>query len=213
MSSLIFVTNDAEALVATDTLAVDENGMPAFWTSKAFPLPHLRMIVAGTGAAGFATLWAGVINDRMVVRDVENLDHHTPRMLRELWDGYKVEKNCQTSDVTTTIYHFGLTVTDDIRVYAYRSTSSFQSESLPVGAMATKPGCDTSWVSGLPDDIPRLMKMQREDQSKLPFSERVHIGGEMQVLRLSATGVQSFSMGRFSDFDEQNALMFAAVRR
>ena len=52
MSSLIFELNTDCINVATDTLATLPDGSPAVFSTKAMYLPHLRMIVAGTGVAG-----------------------------------------------------------------------------------------------------------------------------------------------------------------
>ena len=64
MSSLIFYTDEKQALVATDTLATYQDGAPSHFTTKAFPLPHLCMIIAGTGSAGFSDSWFHFINTR-----------------------------------------------------------------------------------------------------------------------------------------------------
>ncbi|MBD3698997.1 hypothetical protein IE994_02480 [Enterobacter hormaechei] len=53
MSSLIFYTDEAQALIVTDTLAVTDNGEPLSFVSKAGYIPQLRTIIAGTGAGGF----------------------------------------------------------------------------------------------------------------------------------------------------------------
>ena len=65
MSSLIFQTEEQQVFVATDTWAVTRDGMPITFTSKALILPHLRMIVAGTGSGGFLDQWFVYINSRM----------------------------------------------------------------------------------------------------------------------------------------------------
>lgn len=49
MSSLIFYTDEAQALIVTDTLAVTDNGEPLSFVSKAGYIPQLRTIIAGTG--------------------------------------------------------------------------------------------------------------------------------------------------------------------
>ena len=48
MSSLIFYTDREQALVATDSLAVDGSGAPHMFTSKAGYIPHLKTIIAVT---------------------------------------------------------------------------------------------------------------------------------------------------------------------
>lgn len=57
MSSLIFYTDSTQALVATDSLATNSDGEPFMFVTKAGYIPHLRTIIAGTGAGGFANQW------------------------------------------------------------------------------------------------------------------------------------------------------------
>jgi hypothetical protein len=80
MSSLIFHTEAEQVLVATDTLAVSGDGMPFMFTSKSFIVPHLRMIIAGTGSGGFCGKWFIQVNDRMILRGIDNLDFQSERL-------------------------------------------------------------------------------------------------------------------------------------
>src|ERR1035438_10826177 len=108
MSSIIFQTDENEALVATDTLATLLNGTPYRFTSKVLILPHLRMIMAGTGAAGFLDRWFVIINAEMIVRGIEHLNDHSPRYLNAIWSTYKHESiGIPDNPTTTTVYHFG----------------------------------------------------------------------------------------------------------
>src|SRR5262249_44062453 len=81
----IFYSDPEQVLVVTDTLSVSPDGSPLLFSSKAHYLPHLRTIVAGTGVAGFSGEWAMRANNRMVIRGIENLDHHTPAALQSFW--------------------------------------------------------------------------------------------------------------------------------
>ena len=68
----------------------------------------------------------------MIVRGIDNLDYHTPKILASLWQDYK--KEYSISDKFTTVYHFGFSEEDGlIHAYAYRSGSNFVSESLGYG--------------------------------------------------------------------------------
>jgi hypothetical protein len=69
MSSLIFHTELEQAVIATDTLAVSPGGRPFSLTSKAFHVPHLRMLIAGTGCGGFLDRWLCYLNSRMIIID------------------------------------------------------------------------------------------------------------------------------------------------
>jgi hypothetical protein len=82
--------------VATDTLATSPDGKPLKFTTKAFILPHLKMIIAGTGAGGFLGRWFVRINDGLIVRGIDNLDYHTPRDLASMWQRHKEEFPSQT---------------------------------------------------------------------------------------------------------------------
>jgi hypothetical protein len=64
MSSLIFFTDSEQALIATDTLAVSPDGQPLKFTTKAFALPHLRMVIAGTGAGASSDIYDDAVHLR-----------------------------------------------------------------------------------------------------------------------------------------------------
>ncbi|MCP4165919.1 MAG: hypothetical protein GY759_08500 [Chloroflexi bacterium] len=85
MSSLIFYIDTDQALIATDTLGVTPSGQPVMFSSKAIYLPHIRTIIAGTGAGSFSGDWAMMANNRMVLSGICNLDFHTPQILRDRW--------------------------------------------------------------------------------------------------------------------------------
>jgi hypothetical protein len=51
------------------------------FTTKAFVLPHLRMVIAGTGAGRFLGKWFIRLNDRIAVKDIDNLNYHAPLTL------------------------------------------------------------------------------------------------------------------------------------
>src|ERR1700677_4694446 len=120
MSSLIFHTEENQVLVATDTLAVSTDGQPFMFTTKAFVVPRLKMIIAGTGLHGFLGRWFVRINDALVVRGIDNLNYHTPGNLARMWSRDKQEFSLPDS-ATTTVYHFGFSeTTGSIRSLVYR---------------------------------------------------------------------------------------------
>jgi hypothetical protein len=201
MSSLIFYTEQEQALIATDTLAVSTDGRPISLTSKAFHLPHLRMVLAGTGCGGFLDRWLLQLNSRMIVPGIEALSVHTPSRLNTLWDAYQDEF---TSPIgrTTSVYHFGFSETSDsIKAYAYRSENGFASEDRPYG-IYVKPECSVPEPYKLPDDFRTMMDEQRKIQRQKPANERIHIGGQIVVHHLVRAGCSTFSTGCFEDFDD-----------
>lgn len=208
MSSLIFSTDEKQVFVATDTLAVTPSGEPFMFVSKAVHIPHLRTIIAGTGAGGFANQWALTVSTRMVLSGIENLDFHTPEALRSLWRQYQNEYEVSES-ITTTVYQFGISeATNRVVSFAYRSTSNFDSEALQYGT-GIKPECTVPEGDyNLIEIIPNLMEEQRNIQAKLPTESRLYIGGEIQALYLSAEGCNSFKIGEFKDFDATMRAIF-----
>ncbi len=207
MTSLIFHTEEKQVLVAMDTLATHLNGKPFMFTTKSFIVPHLRMMMCGTGTGGFLGTWLIQVNDRMVVRDIDHLDYHTPRVLASLWHGYKEECSI-TDDVTTTVYHFGFSQMDGlIHSYAYRSTNGFSSEPLGYGT-GVKPKCEVPEPFQLPDDIPKMMRQQREIQAACSKEERIYIGGEIQIFHLTEYGFNAYTLERFDDFDSDERAIY-----
>jgi hypothetical protein len=207
MSSLIFHTEAEQVLVATDTLAVSGDGMPFMFTSKSFIVPHLRMIIAGTGSGGFCGKWFIQVNDRMILRGIDNLDFHTPRNLSDLWVSHKHELSIP-NDLTTTIYHFGFSEEDRlIHAYAYRSLFDFKSERLEYG-IGVKPECGVPTNYNLPEDIKKMMRAQRHIQSQAPPEQRVYIGGEIQIHHLTKNGFNVYTLDKFEDFDADERAIY-----
>ena len=111
MSSLIFYTNKDQVFVATDTLATTTNGEPFMFTTKAFIVPHLRMLICGTGMGGVLGRWFVAINDKMIVRGIDNLNYHTPSILNNIWSDYKKEFSIE-ENITATVYLVGFSEED-----------------------------------------------------------------------------------------------------
>ena len=196
MSSLIFYTDQERALVVTDTLQV-KFGQPTNFTTKALYLPHLRLIVAGTGHGGFHDRWAHLVNFSAVARDVVDLNIGTPGGLRKLWA--RVDDDLKVR--TTTIYHFGVTTADQVVAYAYRSANDFRSEPLEPGT-GIKP--KASMPEGdLLEGIRAIMDEQRRLQEAAPAATRLYIGGEAIATYLTPAECRHWTLFRFSDADQQ----------
>lgn len=210
MSSLIFYTDPEQALVVTDTLAVTTDGAPFLFTSKAHYIPHLRLIVAGTGFGSFADDWCRTINTRMLVRGVENLHHHAPAMLRDQWAHVSNDPTFPEGR-TTTIYHFGISEeTERVVTFAYRSTEGFKGTRLPENGVGVKPECEVP-DGNLLDHLESMMMEQRRLQALAPDDRRIHIGGEAFAMHLTATSCTHSRLFRFKDFDDQVAQAFSSL--
>lgn len=127
---MIFYTEPDKILVAVDTLATNTDGIPAFFCQKASYIPHLKMIIAGTGAAGIANEWALQASTRMVLTGILNLVHHTTEELQKLWESKKKQLNIP-EHITTTVYYFGLSEADNtVKALLFgQRISSYQSQS------------------------------------------------------------------------------------
>lgn len=202
MSSFICYLGSDQIFLATDTLATAPGGEPLFLASKASYVPHLKTIIAGTGIAGFSNEWARRVERSGVVTGIENLDHHTPERLRQMWQQCQEEHELP-SDVTTTVYQFGLSEVDGSPCgYAYRSAEEFVSNELQFG-WYFKPACDIpSDEDDLSGIIEAMMREQRASQMKLPEHEQVFIGGECIAMHLTAKGCAIYSVFRFEDYAE-----------
>lgn len=206
MSSLIFWTDESQVLVATDTLATSRDGRPFKFSTKAFIVPHLRLIIAGTGAGGFLGRWFVRVNDGVVVRGVDHMNYHTPSILASVWPGFM--KEFSITDTTTTVYHFGFSEeTGLIRSFAYRSTNDFRSEPIGYG-LGRKPECTLPEDYQLPRDIRKMMDDQRTIQASEPKEKRIYIGGEIVVHHLSKSGFVTYTLDRFEDYANDEAAIY-----
>jgi hypothetical protein len=209
MSSLIFFSDENQAIVATDTLATKPEGNPLLFCSKAIHLPHLHTVIAGTGQGGFPAQWTMQVNDRMVLKGIDNLDFHTQEGLRDLWEKYSSVHQMPAGS-TTTVYQFGYCQeTDKMLTFAYRSINDFESELMPYGLCA-KPECSSpEGDCEIPKVFIEMMNEQREIQSVKSVEERIHIGGVINVLHLTKTGCSSYQLHQFSDYEKHKNQLFA----
>lgn len=196
MSSLLFYTNENDAIVATDTLLHYSVNTPPGYASKAISIPHIRMIIAGTGSALLFSRWVGLVNNQGFALDVDAVDAHAPQELQTLWS--ELNRHAPAlQDQTATIYHFG--ISDDSRKvhgFAYRSVSDFKSERLDYGLgvkpeLIDKAGID--WTS-FPACAPDIMRAQSRQEDGKPKG-RVYIGGTTEVTHLTKDGFSIYSLG------------------
>jgi hypothetical protein len=208
MSSLIFHIAEDRVIIATDTLAVthSDNVRPFNFTTKAHILPHLKLIVAGTGAGGFVDSWLVHINTGLRVEDVDNLNEHTPESLSKRWKEWT--KECPIGEPNSvTVYHFGFSKrTGQIHAYAYRSEKNFYRELLRQGNHA-KPDCKLPTKAPTPKVIREMMTEQRAIQEAAE-GRRVYIGGEITLHTLTKRGFSVSTIGRFNDYEKTASTIF-----
>ncbi len=180
MSAIIICISPEYALVATDTLVVRlPDFRPDGFTEKARLWAEAKIIVAGTGLAGFSDFWLDwLVNSGQGPMDIEALDMFAPAALLEMYRG---------SEQETTVYHVGIGADGLMKGYRYSSTESFASRPIPYG-QAVKPSAGAEPNPSRPRDIKQIMLDQKELQDRRPPAERVHIGGRMYIIDLKADG-------------------------
>jgi hypothetical protein len=201
MSSLIYKVEKMQVFIATDTLAT-MNGRAMGFTTKAFPLPHLRMVIAGTGLAGFLDHWLVAVN-ASPVRGIDALNEQAQAGLLNVLRTFKTQ--FPSMNETTSVYHFGFSEnTGVIQSFAYKSEELFEPRQIACG-LYVKPNVPEDVIPKdtlHPSDIPRIMAAQRAIQAKLPKEARVSIGGEIQMHHLEQAGYKAYRLGQFEDYAE-----------
>jgi hypothetical protein len=201
MSSLIYKVERTQAFIATDTLET-LNGRAVRFSTKVFPLPHLRMVIAGTGLAGFLDHWLVAVN-ASPVRGIDALNEQAQAGLLNLLRTFK--RQFPGMDEATSVYHFGFSEdTGVMQSFAYKSEELFEPRQIACG-LYVKPGVPQDAIPRdtlHPNDIPRIMVAQRAIQAKLPKEERVSIGGEIHMHHLEQAGYKTYRLGQFEDYAE-----------
>jgi hypothetical protein len=208
MSSLIYKVEKTQVFVATDTLAT-LNGKATGFATKAFPLPHLRMVIAATGLPGFLDHWLVAVN-ASPVRGIDALNEHAQAGLLNVLRTFK--KQFPSTNETTSVYHFGFSEDSGvIQSYAYKSEELFEPRQIACG-LYVKPYVPEDAIPKdtlHPSDIPRIMAAQRAIQARLPKEARVSIGGEMQMHHLDQAGYKAYRLGQFEDYAETRRAIFS----
>src|ERR1700730_12333600 len=160
MSSLIYKVEKTQVFIATDTLAT-MNGRAIRFATKAFPLPHLRMVIAGTGLAGFLDHWLVAVN-ASPVRGIDALNEHAQAGLLNVLRTFN--KQFPTMNETTSVYHFGFSEdTGVIHSFAYKSEELFEPRQIAYG-LYVKPDVPEDLIPKdtlHPGDITRIIAAQR----------------------------------------------------
>lgn len=187
LTVLNFITSPKAVYIVTDSSFSDPADMRAAgFMTKAYMLPHLEGIIAGTGLARFVVDWFIQANTQFLVRDMVHLATFAPAQLQSLYRPYHDEFG---ERARSTIYHWGYDrASGQMRSYAFRSTSSFAAEELGFGS-GLKPATelDELGIRSFPDDYIRVMERQKREDEALPIDKRVGIGGHITAFQLVAT--------------------------
>lgn len=144
--------------------------------TKVVSFPHIMMLVTGTGLYELIARWSELVARRSgrAHQNIDLIDEIAPDTLRDLWEGID-----DRPDVTSTIYHFGWSPSQQRLIgLAYRSVSDFESEQIEDGFAVKPPPSDPDW-DGI-DDLGELVELAetiRAEQAADP--EGLHIGGSL----------------------------------
>jgi hypothetical protein len=198
MSSLIYLAQEQQIMVLTDTLALEAPAkVPYKFVSKALVLPHLRMIVAATGQGGILGKWFNTLNDNFIIESISDLNYETTNYLKNLWSTVRI-----SNDSTVTLYNFGFTHDNKIQIKILRSENDFQIEIQDPPAIASKPYVDIPDNLSWPTDIAQFMEQQRTNDLSLPQNEQLGIGGKMNVIHLHLNGFSIWDGYTFNSYQE-----------
>ena len=202
MSLLMFIHEPEQVLIVTDTLATTMDGDPFLFQSKCWPVPQMKMVMAGTGLAPLHEAWYRTLQTSILARDIEMLNLHAPAALRSLWK--QLHADHPDARGTATVYHFGLPEGQAHHVrYTYRSEHNFVSEYSVEGGFGVKPVPEFGIEA--PDSLDGLINLAariRAEQDAQPKASRIHIGGELVLTSLQGAVAGSRVVHRFDDYDE-----------
>ncbi|POF89358.1 hypothetical protein [Pseudomonas putida] len=199
MTSLLFYTDDQEATIATDTLIATKAEEFLGHANKAIYVERMSLVSAGTGAADLFTRWITFVNEESRAADVDSLNDQATERLQSIWSEMQREVPA-FADYTATVYLFGLSDdTGHIHSYVYRSENGFVSSRLPHG-LAMRPAVTPDELEGVdyckfPESSKDIMRRQASLEYSKPKGQRVLIGGDANVIRLTQAGCQFLSLG------------------
>jgi hypothetical protein len=198
----MFTSTPEGVLVITDTLATTMDGADSHTVTKCFVVPHLELVIAGTGLANLAAAWRGKVCDEMLCRDIDMLAPLATAALTQLWQDLQNEHELPSS-MSSTIYHFGRSTSGDYAGYAFRSTDGFAAERLGYG-FGVKPPPVGNFAS--PESIEEMVALAeriREEQRQMPLGERIYIGAQLVMTNLYDGAISQATIHTFDDFEIQ----------
>lgn len=204
VSALVFAIEPENIYLATDTLCLSaETKAPCFFTTKMYFLPHLGMVMVGTGLANAVSEWFLRLNAGLIARNMDHVDQYAPRMLSELFDDARTKFGSTAG--TVTIYHFGYSQrAGRMLAYIYRSESAFRSEILE-DSVGVKPapngGQAEIVVREVPRDFVTIINGLRQEDLARSNADRIGIGGEVLYCWLSSDQCVTYTAHRFEDWE------------
>lgn len=209
LTALDFIIQDNAVIVAMDTLSLrTRDKKPHKMVTKFFPLPHMNCLICGTGNMGAIIDWFAWVEKNIVANGIYQLNVLTQQVIKGFMDEHNGENSC-------TIYQFGLHELDKkFHGYAYRSVNDFKSEEIAQGIGVKPPDAFLTHEghidltpyapegSSIEEIFSNIMQRQKEYDDALDTSERLGIGGMVQVVILSQDNIVIKNYKYFDDFED-----------
>lgn len=203
MSALNYILMHDKIYLAMDTLAVSPvDKCPVKFLTKFSILPHLNLVMAGTGETRIICDWFQFVNWNLNIRDINELNECTPTILQEEW-----LKRTEPSATSSTIYHFGYSDKDEVHVgYAYRSRDNWVSERLEY-SIGIKPKVELQQGSNELEVLINTVREQSRMDRELPVENKVGIGGDVCVLIVNKKNITASSLYRLETYGHDYRMM------
>ena len=213
MSAVYLRVTDEVVITAADTYSIRaKTREPLKLADKFIPLPHLNMVLTGSGYHGFLLEWYQALQREAAPVGIEHLNEFAPGLLQETWLRFK-----RKSDLPETppgsggskICHLGYSERKDRPVgYYYDLKDDFAPTVVQPGndyLMPKMEGVHDALLEGdyTPQEqvIAFFCRAKELDEQK-PVEERVGIGGEINFLKLTQQGHACLTIHRFDDYEE-----------
>ena len=213
MSAIYFQVGDEAAIAAADTYSIrPSTGEPLKLADKFIPLPHLNMVITGSGYHGFLLEWYLALQRQAAPIDIEHLNEFAPGLLQETWLRFKRKTDLPESPTGSggsKISHLGYSEQKERFVgYYYDLKDDFaptvvrpEKEYL----MPKMEGVHDALLEGdctAREQVIAFFCRAKELDEQKPVGERVGIGGEIKFLMQGQWGHVCKTIHRFDDYDE-----------
>jgi hypothetical protein len=213
MSAVYHKVADKAVITAADTYSIRaDTGEPLKLADKFIPLPHLNMVLTGTGYHGFLLEWYRALQREAAPIDVEHLNEFTPGLLQETWLRFKRKTDLPESPPGSggsKICHLGYSERKERFVgYYYDLKDDFAPTAVRPGQEYLMPkmeGVHDALLEGdytPQEQVIAFFRRAKELDEQKPVEERVGIGGEIKFLKQTQQGHVCLTIHRFDDYEE-----------
>lgn len=206
MTALIYTLQPDRVCIATDSLALRPDKGALNYCTKIFLLPHLGMVLCGTGLIQLVLDWFCFLESSVVAKDLMDVNDIAPDALVKIW-----REKYAAVQMTATIYQFGYNESEKrFDGFAYRSENDFKAERLLRDSIGIKPGrldlrefaLECMNEKGVPQAFVETIEKLKLDDDNRPHQDKLGIGGEIHFLTLDRSGYVLSICHRFDDYYE-----------